>query len=62
MDLWERLWKRILKDVLLTGLGMYAIWRGIQPPDNVFAIGAGLTLTVPSTAAHLKALLPSSSE
>ena len=59
MDRWERLWKRVFKDVLLTGLGAYAIWRGIQPPDNGLAIGTGLALTVPSAAEHLRALLPS---
>jgi hypothetical protein len=62
VDLWERLWKRIFKDVLLTGLGMYAIWRGIQPPANLGVIGGGLVLTVPASADHLKALLPSSGE
>jgi hypothetical protein len=62
MEWAERLWKRIFKDVLLTGLGIFAIWRGIQPPGNAAAIGAGLVLTAPSAAEHLKALLPSSGD
>jgi hypothetical protein len=62
VDLWERLWKRILKDVVLTGLGCYAIWRGVQPPIDPAAIGGGLILTVPSSADHLRALLPSSGD
>jgi hypothetical protein len=62
MDLWERLWRRAIKDVLLTGLGMYAIWRGIGPPVSLGVIGGGLVLTVPASADHLKALLPSSGD
>jgi hypothetical protein len=62
MDRWERLWKRICKDVLLTGFGLYFIWRGIQPPHfEPYAILAGLTLTSPSIADHVRAILPSGS-
>lgn len=59
MDLWEGLWKRIFKDVLLTGLGMGVIAREtLSAHPNGFLIGAGLALTVPSVASHVRALLP----
>jgi hypothetical protein len=50
---------RLIKDVLLTGLGMFAIYSQLfrQHPDGLI-LGAGLALTVPSIASHVRALLP----
>ena len=60
MDRWQIL-KDLLKDIVLTGLGVTAIYSQIfsEHPSGLI-LGTGLVLTVPSTAAHLKALLPSS--
>lgn len=52
------LWK-LLKDIVLTGLGVAAILSQIfsQHPAGL-VLGTGLALTVPSVASHVKALLP----
>jgi hypothetical protein len=49
----------LIKDVLLTGLGMIAIGSQIWSlhPDGL-VLGAGLALTVPAIAGHVRALLP----
>jgi hypothetical protein len=48
----------VVKDVVLTSLGVVAIWSQIfSPRPNPYVIGAGLALTVPSTAGHIRALL-----
>ena len=49
----------ILKDIALTGLGMLAIYSQIRSAHpNGMIIGAGLALTVPTIAQHVRALLP----
>jgi hypothetical protein len=54
---------QILKDVLLTGLGMAAIvTQVLSPHPNGLVLGTGLALTVPSVAAHVRALLPGPGE
>ena len=55
---WGTCWL-VIKDVLLTGLGVVTIWSQIRSahPDGLL-IGAGLALTVPSVAEHVRALLP----
>lgn len=56
----QEVWQRLLKDVCLTGLGMFAIYSQIgSAHPNGYVVGAGLALTVPSVADHLRALLPS---
>ena len=50
--------KDVVKDVVLTSRGVVAIWSQIfSPKPNPYIILAGLTLTVPSTAGHVRALL-----
>lgn len=54
MNLWP-----LFKDIALTGLGMLAIYsqiRSVHP--NGLILGAGLALTVPTIAQHVRALLP----
>jgi hypothetical protein len=52
--------KDAVKDVALTALGGYAIWSQIfRNNPNGLVIGAGLALTVPKIAGHVRALLPS---
>jgi hypothetical protein len=52
---------QLLKDVLLTGLGMFAIFSQVlSAKPNGLLLGTGLALTVPSTWDHVKALLPGS--
>jgi hypothetical protein len=49
----------LVKDALLTGLGMVAIYTQVfSPHPNGLILGTGLALTVPSVAGHVKALLP----
>jgi hypothetical protein len=56
-------WWRILKDVILTGLGVTAILSQIfSLRPNGLILGTGLALTVPSVASHVRALLPSAGE
>jgi hypothetical protein len=57
----------LVKDVLLTGTGVVIVlsqvaeaYLGQQP--NALLIGAGLALTVPSIADHVKGLLPGSTD
>lgn len=57
-----RLWM-ILKDVALTGLGMFCIWSQIrQMHPNGLVLGTGLALCVPTVWQHVKALLPGGTE
>jgi hypothetical protein len=52
------LWK-LLKDIVLTGLGVAAILSQILSlRPNGLVLGTGLALTVPSVASHVRALLP----
>jgi hypothetical protein len=52
------LW-RLLKDIVLTGLGVAAILSQIfSLHPSGLVLGTGLALTVPSVASHVKALLP----
>lgn len=54
-------WQLLFKDLILTGLGMLAIYSQIfSPHPNGLLLGVGLALTVPSIADHVRALLPSS--
>jgi hypothetical protein len=49
----------LIKDVLLTGTGMVLMWSQIFSTDPRWPIlAAGLALTSPSVADHVKALLP----
>ena len=48
----------MVKDVVLTSVGVVAIWSQIfSPRPHPYIILAGLALTVPSTAGHVRALL-----
>src|SRR5215472_5027063 len=51
----------ITRDVLVTGTGLVIIWRQVLfsalHPSGLL-LGTGLALTVPSVAAHVRALLP----
>lgn len=50
--------KDMVKDVVLTSVGVVAIWSQIfSPKPHPYIILAGLALTVPSTAGHVRALL-----
>lgn len=50
----------LLKDVLLTGTGLAVILSQIfSVSPNGLLLGTGLALTVPTVAAHVRALLPS---
>ena len=53
--------KDAVKDLALTALGGFAIWSQLsrQSPSGL-VLGAGLALTVPNIAVHVRALLPSS--
>lgn len=51
----------LLKDVLLTGVGLGVIGSQIfSAHPNGLLLGTGLALTVPTIADHVRALLPSS--
>lgn len=51
--------KDVVKDVVLTSLGVVAIWSQIfSPKPNGYVLGAGLALTVPTIAGHVRGLLP----
>jgi hypothetical protein len=53
MDLWQ-----LLRDILLTGTGMFVILSQVFSPDPKDSLlVTGLALTVPAVAAHSKALL-----
>jgi hypothetical protein len=49
----------LLKDILLTGTGIGVVVSQVfaSPPSELL-VGAGLALTVPSIAEHIRALLP----
>ena len=53
----------LTRDIMITGTGLVIIWRQVlfSPlhPSGLL-LGTGLALTVPSVAAHVKALLPGS--
>jgi hypothetical protein len=50
----------IVKDILLTGTGVFCIlWEVFSAHPSGLILGTGLVLTVPSTAEHVRALLPS---
>jgi hypothetical protein len=50
--------KDVVKDVVLTGIGCVAVWSQIfRASPNPYVIMAGLVLTAPNTAAHVRALL-----
>ena len=56
---WITLWRDLVRDVALTGVGVFLILKqGTSAHPSGLALGAGLALTVPSVAVHLKALLP----
>jgi hypothetical protein len=43
----------------VTGTGLAVIWRQVYSPHpSGLLLGTGLALTVPSVAAHVRALLP----
>jgi hypothetical protein len=49
----------VLKDVVLTGTGVFCIlFEVFSLHPSGLILGTGLVLTVPSTADHLRALLP----
>jgi hypothetical protein len=58
---WLRATWEVVRDVLVTGTGLVIIWRQVLyaslHPSGIL-LGTGLALTVPSVAAHLRALLP----
>jgi hypothetical protein len=53
----------VFRDVAVTGTGLVIIWRQVlynsSHPSGLL-LGTGLALTVPSVAAHVRALLPES--
>ena len=54
-------WWPLLRDILVTGTGPGVIWRQVfSTHPSGLLLGTGLALTVPSVAAHVKALLPGS--
>lgn len=53
-----RLWRELLRDILLTGAGLAVIGSQVvarQP--NPYLIGAGLSLTFPSTYVKIREIL-----
>lgn len=56
-----RFWRELLRDVLLTGAGLVVIGSqviAVQP--NPYLIGAGLSLTFPSTFVKIREIMLSS--
>jgi hypothetical protein len=50
----------VIKDVVLTGTGVFCIlFEVFNAHPSGLILGTGLVLTVPSTAEHVRALLPS---
>lgn len=51
----------LIRDIAVTGTGLIIIWRQVLysslHPSGLL-LGTGLALTVPSVAAHVRALLP----
>ena len=60
---WLRATFELVRDIAVTGTGLVVIWRQLLfsalHPSGLL-LGTGLALTVPSVAAHVRALLPSS--
>ena len=53
-----RLWRELLRDVLLTGAGLAVITSQVFASDpNPYLIGAGLSLTFPSTFVKIREIL-----
>lgn len=53
-----RLWRELLRDVLLTGAGLAVIASQVFASDpNPYLIGAGLSLTFPSTFVKIREIL-----
>ena len=51
----------LIKDIGLTGTGLWIIaLQAVSAHPDGLLLGTGLTLTVPSVAEHVRALLPSS--
>lgn len=52
-------WWPLVRDIAVTGTGLAVIWSQVysQRPSGLL-LGTGLALTVPSVAAHVRALLP----
>lgn len=51
----------LARDIAVTGTGLLIIWRQIlyaPTHPNGLLLGTGLTMTVPSVWAHVRALLP----
>ena len=60
---WLRATWEVVRDIAITGTGLVIIWRQVLydslHPSGLL-LGTGLALTVPSVAAHVRALLPGS--
>ena len=57
MEWLTRWWRELLRDVVLTGSGLGIIGSQVFAlHPNPYLIGAGLTLTVPSTVVKLREL------
>ena len=57
---WTTLWWPLLKDVVFTGVGVFCILSEVlSAHPSGLILGTGLVLTVPATADHVRALLPS---
>jgi hypothetical protein len=53
------LWWPLVRDIAITGTGLAIIWSQVfSPHPSGLVLGTGLALTVPSVAAHVRALLP----
>ena len=49
----------LIRDIAITGTGLAVIWFQVYSPHpSGLLLGTGLALTVPSVAAHVRALLP----
>ena len=62
---WLRTAFELVRDVAIAGTGLVIIWRQVLfsalHPSGLL-LGTGLALTVPSVAAHVRALLPGPGE
>ena len=62
---WARATYELIRDVCVSGTGLLIIWRQVLysslHPSGLL-LGTGLALTVPSVAAHVRALLPGPGE
>lgn len=60
MNRWRQAWALVIKDILLTGTGIFVIiLQAFSTHPNGLLLGTGLALTVPSTWDHIRALIPS---